>query len=173
MHVISMCEQMTSPTPTPTRNPRGARGVGARVGARRRHTRAHARRVVRERTNVMPAFNMSALALALPRTTSTSSVKAPSAARLAAKKSVASVVAFAPRATAPMRAQRGALVVTAGGKSIGCTLGGTRRKRARTSGFRTRIASASGRKVLKNRRAKGRKVLAPAGAVRGWNKEKK
>ncbi|ABO96366.1 predicted protein [Ostreococcus lucimarinus CCE9901] len=72
-----------------------------------------------------------------------------------------------------MRAQRGALVVTAGGKSIGCTLGGTRRKRARTSGFRTRIASASGRKVLKNRRAKGRKVLAPAGAVRGWNKEKK
>ena len=157
---------MTSPTPTPTRNPRGARGVGARVGARRRHTRAHARRVVRERTNVMPA-------LALPRTTSTSSVKAPSAARLAAKKSVASVVAFAPRATAPMRAQRGALVVTAGGKSIGCTLGGTRRKRARTSGFRTRIASASGRKVLKNRRAKGRKVLAPAGAVRGWNKEKK
>jgi len=27
--------------------------------------------------------------------------------------------------------------------------------------------------VLKNRRAKGRKVLAPAGAVRGWNKEKK
>mgnify|MGYP001959465186 CR=1 FL=1 len=118
----------------------------------------------------MPAFTMSALALALPRTTSTSSVKAPSAARLAAKKSV---VAFAPRATAPMRAQRGALVVTAGGKSIGCTLGGTRRKRARTSGFRTRIASASGRKVLKNRRAKGRKVLAPAGAVRGWNKEKK
>jgi large subunit ribosomal protein L34 len=121
----------------------------------------------------MPAFTMSALALARPRTTSTSSVKAPSAARLAAKKSVASVVAFAPRATAPMRAQRGALVVTAGGKSIGCTLGGTRRKRARTSGFRTRIASASGRKVLKNRRAKGRKVLAPAGAVRGWNKEKK
>ena len=121
----------------------------------------------------MPAFTMSALALALPRTTSTSSVKAPSAARLAAKKSVASVVAFAPLATAPMRAQRGALVVTAGGTSIGCTLGGTRRKRARTSGFRTRIASASGRKVLKNRRAKGRKVLAPAGAVRGWNKEKK
>ena len=32
----------------------------------------------------MPAFTMSALALALPRTTSTSSVKAPSAARLAA-----------------------------------------------------------------------------------------
>ena len=64
---------------------------------------------------------------------------------------------------------RGALVVTAGGRSLGCTLHGTRRARARTSGFQT----ASGRKVLKLRRKKGRKYLAPAGAVNGWNREKK
>ena len=68
---------------------------------------------------------------------------------------------------------RGALVVTAGGRSLGCTLHGTRRARARTSGFRARLQTASGRKVLKLRRKKGRKYLAPAGAVNGWNREKK
>ena len=68
---------------------------------------------------------------------------------------------------------RGALVVVAGGRSIGCTLRGTRRARARTSGYRARRATVGGRKVLKARRAKGRHVLAPACAVRGWNKQKK
>ena len=68
---------------------------------------------------------------------------------------------------------RGALVVVAGGRSIGCTLHGTRRARARTSGFRARLATPTGRKVLKARRKKGRKYLAPACAVNGWNREKK
>ena len=70
-------------------------------------------------------------------------------------------------------AGRGALVVVAGGRSIGCTLHGTRRARARTSGFRARLATPGGRRTLKARRKKGRKYLAPAGAVNGWNREKK
>ncbi|WIA11858.1 hypothetical protein OEZ85_011944 [Tetradesmus obliquus] len=59
---------------------------------------------------------------------------------------------------------RGALVVVAanGGKSLGCTKGGTRRARRRTSGFRTRMASPTGRKVLKLRRKRGRKNICPA-----------
>jgi large subunit ribosomal protein L34 len=34
-------------------------------------------------------------------------------------------------------------------------------RRARTHGFRARMATAGGRKVLQNRRRKGRKRLAP------------
>eukprot|EP01033_Poteriospumella_lacustris_P023505 gene23505-gene11118 len=40
------------------------------------------------------------------------------------------------------------------------TLNGTKRKALRTSGFRARIATKSGRKILKKRRDKGRAKLA-------------
>nr|BDA98067.1 ribosomal protein L34 [Proteomonas sp. NIES-1005]BDA98508.1 ribosomal protein L34 [Proteomonas sp. NEIS-1375] len=40
------------------------------------------------------------------------------------------------------------------------TLRGTRLKKARTSGFRARIKTSSGRSVLRARRRKGRKSLA-------------
>jgi large subunit ribosomal protein L34 len=80
-----------------------------------------------------------------------------------------------PRAAAARKPAggRGALVVVAGGKSLGCTLHGTRRARARTSGFRARLATPGGRRTLKLRRAKGRKYLAPAGAPNMWNKAKR
>nr|QOU10691.1 ribosomal protein L34 [Poteriospumella lacustris]QOU10696.1 ribosomal protein L34 [Poteriospumella lacustris] len=42
------------------------------------------------------------------------------------------------------------------------TLNGTKRKALRTSGFRARIATKSGRKILKKRRDKGRAKLAIA-----------
>jgi large subunit ribosomal protein L34 len=140
----------------------GARDIDRRACERRNKIRI-----------IMSAFTMSAMASALP--SSSARLTRARAPTLAFRASVAatpgglSARAFAPRQTPG----RGALVIVAGGKSLGCTLSGTRRKRARTSGFRARKATASGRKVLKLRRAKGRKVLAPAGAVRGWNKEKK
>jgi len=40
------------------------------------------------------------------------------------------------------------------------TLNGTKKKAVRTSGFRARLATKNGRKVLKNRRRKGRWKLA-------------
>ena len=40
------------------------------------------------------------------------------------------------------------------------TLEGTKRKRQNVSGFRARMATAGGRKVLAARRAKGRKALS-------------
>ncbi len=40
------------------------------------------------------------------------------------------------------------------------TLGGTNIKRIRTSGFRARMATKGGRKVLNRRRAKGRYKIA-------------
>ena len=81
-----------------------------------------------------------------------------------------------PRAVAmrkPTAGGRGALVIVAGGNSLGCTLHGTRRARARTSGFRARLATPGGRRTLKLRRKKGRKYLAPAGAPNMWNKAKR
>lgn len=40
------------------------------------------------------------------------------------------------------------------------TLGGTRLKKVRTSGFRARMATPGGRKTLNRRRAKGRHRIA-------------
>lgn len=42
------------------------------------------------------------------------------------------------------------------------TLNGSSGKRIKTSGFRARIATKSGRKILKLRRRKGRRRLAPS-----------
>lgn len=38
--------------------------------------------------------------------------------------------------------------------------------RARTHGFRKRLKTADGRKILNNRRRKGRKILAPTGGTK-------
>jgi large subunit ribosomal protein L34 len=43
------------------------------------------------------------------------------------------------------------------------TFFGTRRKAVRVSGFRARLKTQSGRKILKNRRKKGRKLLSIKG----------
>ena len=40
------------------------------------------------------------------------------------------------------------------------TLNGSRKKVVKTSGFRARLATKSGRKILKNRRRRGRHKLA-------------
>jgi large subunit ribosomal protein L34 len=40
------------------------------------------------------------------------------------------------------------------------TLGGTRKKKVRKSGFRARMATPNGRNVLNRRRAKGRHKIA-------------
>jgi large subunit ribosomal protein L34 len=40
------------------------------------------------------------------------------------------------------------------------TLGGTNRKAIRVSGFRARMQTKNGRKVIKNRRSRGRKKLS-------------
>ena len=40
------------------------------------------------------------------------------------------------------------------------TLGGTNKKAIRVSGFRARMQTRTGRKVIKNRRARGRKNLS-------------
>lgn len=45
---------------------------------------------------------------------------------------------------------------------MGNTLRGTKRCRRRTSGFRTRMQTPNGRKVLAARRKRGRKTLCPA-----------
>ncbi|PRW60083.1 50S ribosomal L34 [Chlorella sorokiniana] len=60
------------------------------------------------------------------------------------------------------RSRTGLLVECNNKKGLGCTLRGTRRKRARVSGFRARMATVGGRKVLAARRKKGRKALVPA-----------
>ncbi|KAJ7295824.1 hypothetical protein O6H91_Y161700 [Diphasiastrum complanatum] len=55
------------------------------------------------------------------------------------------------------------LKVRAGKTSLGCTKRSkSRLSRARTSGFRVRMQTPTGRNVLKRRRAKGRKRLVPA-----------
>lgn len=46
-------------------------------------------------------------------------------------------------------------------KGLGATLYGTRRKRARVSGFRARMATPGGRRVIAARRKRGRKNLTP------------
>ncbi|KAK9793197.1 hypothetical protein WJX73_002383 [Symbiochloris irregularis] len=67
-------------------------------------------------------------------------------------------------------ARRLTFTVQANGKNcLGCTKGGTRRKRTRTSGFRARMATKGGRKVLSARRKKGRKMIAGAHEYKKWS----
>ncbi|KAK9831967.1 hypothetical protein WJX81_004154 [Elliptochloris bilobata] len=46
--------------------------------------------------------------------------------------------------------------------SMACKFRGSRRARARTSGYRARMATPAGRKVLAARKKRGRHVLCPA-----------
>lgn len=60
--------------------------------------------------------------------------------------------------------QTGSLVVECNRKKgmQGNLQGQTKKAKARTSGFRTRMKSVGGRKVIKARRARGRKDIVPA-----------
>ena len=85
---------------------------------------------------------------------------------------------FALRIASPLRRLDGgrALVIECNRKKgMGNTLvqGGTKRKAARVSGFRTRMETVGGRKVIAARRAKGRHCLVPASAPNAWNKMKR
>lgn len=65
-------------------------------------------------------------------------------------------------------------VLAAGGGGGGSqTKRGTRRNKAKVSGFRSRKQTPGGREVLRRRRKKGRKVLCPAQTPRHWNKRKR
>ena len=62
--------------------------------------------------------------------------------------------------TATSAPSRAPLTVVANSRtSMGCTKRGTRRRATRTSGFRARMATPSGRAIIRARRKKGRKVL--------------
>lgn len=63
---------------------------------------------------------------------------------------------------APARARLSFVVQAKNHGSMACTLQGTRRRRTRTSGFRARKLTVAGRRVIKNRRKRGRHVLCPA-----------
>mmetsp|Transcript_19476 Transcript_19476/g.23323 ORF Transcript_19476/g.23323 Transcript_19476/m.23323 type:complete len:143 (-) Transcript_19476:278-706(-) len=69
---------------------------------------------------------------------------------------------IAPRRTTELVSRSPLTVEANRKKGLGCTLSGTRRKQARVSGFRARMRTVGGRKVLKRRRQKGRHNLVPA-----------
>eukprot|EP00877_Chromochloris_zofingiensis_P002081 jgi/Chrzof1/11874/Cz06g13050.t1 len=84
--------------------------------------------------------------------------------------SVSSSISIRP----PVTTGRRALVVVAisnGKKSLGCTLQGTSRKSKRVSGFRARLKTKNGRKVLAARRAKGRHQISPKSVRKSGGKK--